>query len=92
MGMYLHFTRQTKFVSRVMAENIKLLHASVVGEDVDNEAPRALEGVSGASGCRALLNQSGTRAACENHARWGVPLTAAGGPGRGQRGALHELL
>jgi len=41
MGMYLHFTRQTKFVSRVMAENIKLLHASVVGEDVDNEAPRA---------------------------------------------------
>ena len=41
MGMYLHFTRQTKFVSRVMAENIKVLQASVVGDGVDEEAPRA---------------------------------------------------
>jgi radical SAM superfamily enzyme YgiQ (UPF0313 family) len=41
MAMYLHFTRQTKFVSRVMAENIKVLQASVVGGHVDTEAPRA---------------------------------------------------
>jgi radical SAM superfamily enzyme YgiQ (UPF0313 family) len=34
MAMYLHFTRQTKFVSRVMAESIKGLRASVVSEDV----------------------------------------------------------
>jgi len=41
MAMYLHFTRQTKFVSGVMAENIKVLQASVVGDGVDEEAPRA---------------------------------------------------
>jgi radical SAM superfamily enzyme YgiQ (UPF0313 family) len=41
MAMYLHFTRQTRFVSRVMAENIKVLQASVVGDGVDEEAPRA---------------------------------------------------
>jgi hypothetical protein len=35
MAMYLHFTRQTKFVSGLMAENIKVLQANVVGVDVD---------------------------------------------------------
>jgi radical SAM superfamily enzyme YgiQ (UPF0313 family) len=40
MAMYLHFTRQTKFVSRVMAENIKVLQASISGDDANQEAPR----------------------------------------------------
>jgi hypothetical protein len=39
MAMYLHFTRQTKFVSRVMADHIQLLQATVVGDNVDPEAP-----------------------------------------------------
>jgi radical SAM superfamily enzyme YgiQ (UPF0313 family) len=39
MAMYLHFTRQTKFVSRVMADQIKLLQAGLRGDDVDQAAP-----------------------------------------------------
>jgi hypothetical protein len=38
MAMYLHFSRQTKFVSAVMAENIKTLKISVaddVPEDLE---------------------------------------------------------
>jgi len=38
MAMHLHFTRQAKFVSRVMADRIQLLQATVVSEDVDKAA------------------------------------------------------
>ncbi len=41
MAMYLHFTRQTRFVSHVMAENIKVLQAGVVGDDIDKGTPRS---------------------------------------------------
>jgi hypothetical protein len=32
MAMYLHFSRQTEFVSEVMTTNIKMLQASVAGD------------------------------------------------------------
>jgi hypothetical protein len=41
MANYLQFTRPTKCVSGVMAENMKVLQARVVGDAVDKEAPRA---------------------------------------------------
>jgi radical SAM superfamily enzyme YgiQ (UPF0313 family) len=41
MAMYLHFSRQTKFVSGVMAENIKALQAGVVSDPLNNRVPRA---------------------------------------------------
>ena len=41
MAMYLHFTRRTKFVSGMMAENAKVRQFSVVGASVDKEASRA---------------------------------------------------
>ena len=41
MAMYRHFIRQTKSVSRVMAESIMILQASDPGDDVDKKAPRA---------------------------------------------------
>jgi radical SAM superfamily enzyme YgiQ (UPF0313 family) len=41
MAMHLHFARQTAFVSGVMAENIRVLKAAVVGDGVDKEVPQA---------------------------------------------------
>ena len=41
MAMYLHFTHQTRFVSRMMADHIQRLQASLGADDVDREAPRA---------------------------------------------------
>jgi hypothetical protein len=41
MAMFLHFTRQTRFVSRMMADHIQRLQASLGADDVDREAPRA---------------------------------------------------
>ncbi len=41
MAMYLHFARQTKFVSRVMVEHIEVLQASDRVEPVDAAAPGA---------------------------------------------------
>jgi radical SAM superfamily enzyme YgiQ (UPF0313 family) len=41
MAMYLHFARQAKFVSGLMAHNIKVLQASAASDRVDQRAPRA---------------------------------------------------